>query len=203
MQTIFFDFGNVIGHFDHGRALRRLLQHTDRSAEQLRSLMYANDLEIRFETGRATVEEVFAVGREHGGLTCSHEEFVDAFCDIFSHHEPMAELVAELKRSGYRLALASNTNPAHYSKFRVMFADVLQHFDAIVVSHEVGARKPHAEFFERADRVAGAQRDRSLFIDDLADNVHAARAHGWQAIQYRQMDELRAELRRLGVRLER
>jgi glucose-1-phosphatase len=202
IRTVLFDFGNVVAFFDHQRALRRLLAHTDRTADQLLALMYYNDLEYRYECGELTTDEVFAMAREVGGLRCSQDEFVAAFCDIFSPNPPVAELVGRLKHNGYRLVLASNTNAAHYAHYREAFRDVLAHFDAIAVSHEAGARKPHPKFFEYAHRLAGGERAECVFIDDLADNVEAARAFGWRAIQYTAFEELLAGLKALGVRVD-
>jgi putative hydrolase of the HAD superfamily len=202
IRTVLFDFGNVVAFFDHQRALRRLLAHTDRTADQLLALMYYNDLEYHYECGELTTDEVFAMAREVGGLRCSQDEFVAAFCDIFSPNPPVAGLVGRLKHNGYRLVLASNTNAAHYAHYREEFRDVLAHFDAIAVSHEAGARKPHPKFFEYAHRLAGGERAECVFIDDLADNVAAARAFGWRAIQYTAFEELLAGLKGLGVRVD-
>ena len=37
IKTLLFDFGNVVAFFDHDRAVRRLLPHTDLTAEQFGS----------------------------------------------------------------------------------------------------------------------------------------------------------------------
>jgi len=41
--------------------------------------------------------------------------------------------------------------------------------------------------------------DECLFIDDKPENVQAAIQHGWQGIVYRDFDDLRAQLREVGV----
>jgi len=202
IKTIVFDFGNVIAFFDHERAVRQLLRHTDRTREQLFELMYHDDMAYRYERGEATTEELFAVGRDAGGLRCTQDEFVAAFCDIFWPNPPMADLVPRLKEQGYRLVLASNTNPAHYARFREQFREVLAHFDAIVVSHEAGARKPHPRFFEHAHRQSVCNKAECVFVDDLADNVEAARGFGWNAVQYTRFDDLIPDLRTMGVRID-
>jgi glucose-1-phosphatase len=199
IKTILFDFGNVIAFFDHARAIRQLLPHTDRTAEQLRQLIYYNDLDCRYERGEVTTEEVFAVGQEIAGLRCTLDQFVAAFCDIFWSNPPMDDLIPRLKRAGYRLVLASNTNAAHYERYREQFRDTLSHFDAIAVSHEAGARKPHAKFFEYAHKLTGFEKGECLFVDDLAENVATAREFGWRAVQYTKFDDLAAELLRHGI----
>jgi putative hydrolase of the HAD superfamily len=199
IKTILFDFGNVVAFFDHRRGLQRLLPHTDRTPEQLVGLIHYNDLAIRYECGELTTEDVFAAAREVGGVRCSQDDFVSAFCDIFWPNPPMEDLIPRLKRSGYRLVLASNTNAAHYARFRQQFRDVLGHFDAIAVSHEARARKPQAKFFEYAHKLAGCDKAECVFVDDLLENVTAAREFGWRAIQYTRFDDLVPELRKLGM----
>ena len=201
-RTILFDFGNVVAFFDHDRAMRRLLAHTDRTAEQLWALLYKDGLADRYECGQVTTDELFAVSRDRGGLRCDRAEFVDAFCDIFWPNPPMADLIPRLKANGYRLVLASNTNAAHYERYREQFKDLLGHFDAVAVSHEAGARKPHPQFFEYAHRRAGCEKDECLFVDDLLANVTAAREFGWHAIHYTRFDDLVPALRAAGVRVD-
>jgi glucose-1-phosphatase len=199
IRTIFFDFGNVVAFFDHDRAIRRLLGHTNHTAEHLWQLVYQDDLAYRYERGQVTTDDLFAVARDKGGIGCTRAEFVDAFCDIFWPNPPMADLIPRLKANGYRLVLASNTNVAHYEHFRDQFRDVLSHFDAIVVSHEAGARKPELGFFAYAHELADCQKSECLFVDDLLANVTAARQFGWHSIQYTRFDELIPALRVAGV----
>ena len=40
---------------------------------------------------------------------------------------------------------------------------------------------------------------KALFIDDLPENVAAARKLGWNALRYKDPDRLKRELRRLGL----
>jgi HAD superfamily hydrolase (TIGR01493 family) len=202
IRTILFDFGNVVAFFDHDRALRRLLTHTDRTAEELWRLFYQDNLADRYECGQVTTDELFAAARDAGGLRCSRAEFVDTFCDIFWPNPPMADLIPRLKAHGYRLVLASNTNAAHYEHYREQFKDLLAHFDAIAVSHEAGARKPHPRFFEYAHRLAACAKDECLFVDDLEANVIAAREFGWQAIHFTRFDDLVPALRAAGVQID-
>jgi FMN phosphatase YigB (HAD superfamily) len=202
IKTILFDFGNVLAFFDHQRAVRQLLPYTDLTAEELVNLIYYNNLEYRYECGEVTTEEVFAVGKELGGLRCTLDQFVAAFCDIFWPNPPMSDLIPRLKQAGYRLVVASNTNPAHYAHYREQFRDLLVHFDAIAVSHEAGARKPSPKFFEHAHRLAKCDRSECVFVDDLAENVAAARQFGWNGVHYTRFDELVPELRRVGVRVD-
>ena len=202
IRTILFDFGNVVAFFDHERAIRRLLAHTDATPEHLWQLVYHDNLAERYECGEATTEDLFAVARDKGGLRCPQAEFVDAFCDIFWPNPPMADLVPRLKAAGYRLVLASNTNAAHFQRYKEQFKDLLVYFDAIAVSHEAGARKPDRAFFEFAHTLTGCAKTECLFVDDLLVNVTASREFGWNATQYTRFDDLIPDLRAAGVRVD-
>lgn len=199
IKTILFDFGNVLAFFDHERALSQLLLHTDQKDQQFRQLIYLDNLAERYECGQVTTDEVYAIACKHGGLRCTKEQFVHAFCDIFWLNPPVAELIPRLKKSGYRLVLASNTNEAHYAKYREHFKDVLAHFDAISVSHEAGTRKPHEQFFAHTHSLTGCEKNECVFIDDLAENIAAAKAFGWNAVQLTEFEELMPQLQALGV----
>jgi len=54
--------------------------------------------------------------------------------------------------------------------------------DTIVYSHEVGIEKPDPRIFELALARLGVRPEESLFLDDLAIHVEAARALGMKAV---------------------
>jgi glucose-1-phosphatase len=56
--------------------------------------------------------------------------------------------------------------------------------DEIVYSHEVGIEKPDPRIFELALARLGVRPEESIFLDDLAVHVEAARALGMKAVLY-------------------
>jgi putative hydrolase of the HAD superfamily len=198
IQTIVFDFGNVIGFFDHSPAISRLAAHASVDAATIRSSIYGGDLEDAYESGRISTAEFLQQLRTLCQLRCSDEEAGAAYGDIFWPNEPLCALVPQLKPR-YRLLLGSNTSELHSRQFRRQFADTLRHFDALVLSHDVGVRKPKAAFFEHTRRLAGCAPQACLFIDDLPANVKGAIACGWQGIVYHSFDDLRQRLSELGI----
>jgi putative hydrolase of the HAD superfamily len=198
IQTIVFDFGNVLGFFDYARAIARLAPHAGITAEAIRASVYGGELEDAYESGRIGTTEFLCRLRQLCQLRCTDEEAGAAFADIFWPNEPVCTLVPRLKPR-YRLLLGSNTCDLHARQFRRQFADTLRHFDALVLSHEVGVRKPTAAFFEHARDLAGCGPQECLFIDDLRANVDGAVACGWQGIVYRGFDDLNQRLTALGI----
>lgn len=90
---------------------------------------------------------------------------------------PMFDLVEELRDLGIRVGLLSNSWGNTYPRERI---DAL--FDPVVISGEVGLRKPQAAIYELALARLGIPADRVLFVDDAEPNVLGARAAGLRGL---------------------
>jgi HAD superfamily hydrolase (TIGR01509 family) len=198
LKTVIFDFGNVVGLFDHGQTLRRLTPHTDLSAEEMFARVYVGTLEDEVEKGLISTPEFLARVHALWELRCDIEFLDRSIADIFTPNPEVCALIPQL-RPRYRVLLGSNTNHLHATQFRRQFAEVLSHFDALVLSFEIGHRKPFAGFYEHCQTLAQAEPHEIVFIDDLTANIAAARTHGWHGIVYRPGEGLAQKLQALGV----
>jgi putative hydrolase of the HAD superfamily len=91
------------------------------------------------------------------------------------HHGPLLERLARR----HRLAVVSNFDYTPTALAILDTAGVRDLFAAIVVSDEVGWRKPRADIFEEAIRRTGVEPRRTLFVGDRADiDVVGAHAVG-------------------------
>jgi putative hydrolase of the HAD superfamily len=198
IKTIIFDFGNVIGFFDHRRITRRLAKETGLAEELWQRLLFDPALEDDYDSGRISSAEFLRRVRQGVPLDVPEALLTEAFCDIFWPNAEVCGLVPQLA-SRYRLLVGSNTCELHAQKFRELFAATLHHVHAQVLSFEVGARKPKRAFFEHCRRLAECEPGECVFIDDLHRNVEGARACGLHGIVYRGFDALLVELKELGV----
>jgi FMN phosphatase YigB (HAD superfamily) len=198
-RTLVFDFGNVVGFFSHRLASERLAEYSDLSADEIHKQLWDSRLEDEYEANRITTAEFLRRTREACRLRCPDAVLLPIYTDIFyAPNQPVVDLLTRLKPR-YRLVLASNTNELHAKQFLRQFAEALQPFDAVVLSHEVGARKPTGPFFAACQRVAQAAPGECLFIDDLAANVAGAEKAGWHGILYMGYADLCEKLAALGV----
>jgi putative hydrolase of the HAD superfamily len=196
--TIVFDFGNVLGLFSHRRAAEQLAAYSTDSPERIQKHLFDGQLEDDYESGRISTHALMERVRENCHVACTDAQFAKAVGDMFTPNEPVCALVPRL-RPRYRLLLLSNTNDLHARQFTAQFADVLAHFDKLVLSYQVGLRKPDPAIYAYCERMAGVPPGEVLFIDDLPSNVEAARDHGWQGIVYRPGTDLRPQLAAAGV----
>lgn len=54
----------------------------------------------------------------------------------------------------------------------------------MIDSSEVGSRKPEPRIYEITQARLGVDHDRILFIDDIGQNLKAARQLGWQTVLF-------------------
>ena len=177
--ALIFDFGNVVAYFDYTRACELLGPRLGLTGEAF--LRHVRERGLTpvlqdYERGSIASEEFSRSVCALAGLDVPHDEFATAWADIFWLNEPVADLVRDLKASGYTLVLGSNTNALHAAQFRGQFAETLALFDRLVLSYEVGHIKPSAAFYHACAAAANAAPAECVFIDDLPENVEGAKA---------------------------
>jgi len=95
--------------------------------------------------------------------------------------ETMTGAVRRLRGAGVKTALLSNSwGGGAYERER--FGEL---FDAVVISGEVGARKPEREIYLIAAERLDVEPQECVFVDDLLQNVEGARAVGMEAFVHR------------------
>jgi glucose-1-phosphatase len=199
-----FDFGNVVGFYDHALTRNRFAAQLNLSAEQFEARVIGlgiPELARQFEMGKIGPDDFAHTVMSLAGLEMSFEEFGQAWADIFTPNEPIARLIGALKAQGYPLLLGSNTNILHARFYRRQFREVLDHFDHFILSCDVGEMKPDLAFFTACLSAASAPAGSCVFIDDALANVEGARAAGMVGLHYRDTPTLVAELRSLGVEI--
>ncbi|GAA3117586.1 hypothetical protein GCM10010466_05750 [Planomonospora alba] len=115
----------------------------------------------------------------------------------FQPVQPMYDMLAAARAAGLKTCLLSNSWANDYPRDSW---DGL--FDQVVISGEVGMRKPEPRIFEYALDLVGLSGPECVFIDDIEANVTAARALGITGVHHREPAETIAHLEGLfGVRL--
>lgn len=95
----------------------------------------------------------------------THRRELSRAAEFPAHHGPLLERLARR----HRLAVVSNFDYSPTARGILEAAGVLPLFEAVVVSDEVGWRKPHPDIFAAAFRRTGADPARTLFVGDRAD----------------------------------
>ena len=107
----------------------------------------------------------------------------------------MLDWVHRLKEAGFKLGILSNMPSDHGEEILRDF-DWIKEFDAIAFSYRLKATKPHEPIYRAALELLASLPAQTLFIDDIEENVEGARRIGMEAIHFRDVESLRAELTR-------
>ena len=200
IQTIFFDFGNVLAFFDHQRAIRELVKFTDLPAAELMALSLRHVPGRRLRDGADQQLEEYVQGATgYGPARLLRGRIPPSLLRYFlARNQEVCDLIPQLV-SRYRVVLASNTVDAHFNRYCADYNDVLRQFHHLVASHHAGPRKPDRRFFEYAHRHAKAEPGACLFVDDVAANIATAEDFGWKGILYQADGTLADKLRDAGI----
>ncbi|RMF21974.1 MAG: HAD family phosphatase, partial [Deltaproteobacteria bacterium] len=101
-------------------------------------------------------------------------------------------LIEEVRRLRRRMPTALLTNNVReWREGWRSLIDVDSLFDVVVDSSEVGTRKPERRIYEITRERLGVGHDEIFFVDDIGQNLKAARSLGWQTYLYTDADALR------------
>lgn len=203
INDLLFDLGQVLVPFDRDMGLNRLrpylpphqarLLDEDKAAFLEQFTEPANSLEtgeIEFDLFRRVVENIL-------GVRIGGEDFRMIWCDIFRLDNGMVALGESLSRR-YGTWLVSNTSRAHYEWIVGKFPQI-NFYKGSALSFELGVMKPADEYYSKAIERFGIDPARSIFIDDLAENVEGAIRAGMHGIVFTGREALVDGLRELGV----
>jgi epoxide hydrolase-like predicted phosphatase len=163
-----------------------------------------------------TFQELFgkmkSTGRDGSLGTCSEEEWLRGLREISGMNQTQTDefmedfwvwylgtLNAELTdyfrdlRPGYQTAILSNSFLGARAKEQALygFEDIT---DVIIYSHEVGMAKPDPRIYALTCEKLGVQANEIVFLDDLEENIIAAREFGMQAVWFKDNTQAIAEI---------
>ena len=193
---ILFDLGNVLIEL-HADGLGRAAAALGSAPERLLALFNENGMAQEIALGKLSPEEFVERINRRFGVSFTRANVVSWFGPELAVVFPeVPELIASLK-GRYGLAILSNTFFGHWDYFMAM--DLAWQFDALLASHLIGFCKPDPRAYRAALDRMGAAAAETVFVDDLAENVEAARAIGFTAFQSTTPGELIRGLQRAGV----
>jgi epoxide hydrolase-like predicted phosphatase len=156
-----------------------------------------DDLVHDFETGHVSEEE-FSIAfsarlREEAGAEVEADRLVERIFEGLELVEEMMSVVVAIRRAGYKTALCSNSwglGLYPYDRFPEMF-------DVVVISGEVGMRKPNRDIFDLTLEKLDLPAPTCVFVDDHPGHLKGAAEVGMQTVLHRTPEETIAELERI------
>ncbi len=195
-RALLTDVGNVIAPFFLDRFTRHLSELVELPAAEVDRRLYqemsgafsvgsqgCQGIHRGILTGEVKPDDYFAEVQRRLGSNLRPTLFWYAFREVFEPNRRLVGLWERLRREGKvgRIVLVTDADPV-----RLEWALRMTGFkpDAVVASFDVGRLKPDESMFRQALHLAGAGPQDCLFVDDLTENVQAARELGIESVQY-------------------
>ena len=121
----------------------------------------------------------------------------------------MVNALEKLKKENFTLACLTNNfnsgdkNQSALDDINEERTKIMNNFDFIIESKELGIRKPDVEFYLKALEISGADPKKTIFLDDLGINLKPAKELGMTTIKVLDSDQALKELGNLvGINFE-
>jgi epoxide hydrolase-like predicted phosphatase len=196
IRAVIFDFGGVLIRQADERPRLELARQLGVPLSRIDQLVFYSDSAQRASRGEIPVSMHWeavrqALGISPGGMP----EFLDKYWSADEVNWSLVEYIQKL-RLHYKVGLLSNAwDDLRQTMHQRWNIDVL--FDVLIISAEVKLVKPDPRIFRLAVEHLQVQPGEALFVDDVAENVDAARQVGLAAIHYLDWQQTLDELKRV------
>ncbi len=197
IKAVIFDVGGVLVRTEDRSPRHAWDAKLGLAPGETEEIVFNSEMGQAAQRGEVSDEALWAWIGKHLALGDELEAFRAAFWQGDVLDEALIAWIRTL-RPTYQTAIISNATDVLRSHLtnNLRIADA---FDLIVGSAEEGIMKPRAEIYERTLARLGREPHETVFIDDFAHNIAAARELGMAAIHYQPGVDLIAEFAQLGV----
>lgn len=203
IKGIIFDIGRVLVRVDIRRAQQGLAAGLNLTPEELWSAIEKDPRWRDWQEGRMSARDWHQNLSNRLGIRMNFEEFQKVWNSALDP-EPIHpdSLFRDLAKT-HTLGLLSNTDPIHvaYLESTYKFFD---HFPKAVRTYScvAGSSKPNPLIFREALRACKLRADQTVYIDDIAAFVEAAKGLGMEGVHFEAPEQLRRDFAALGVGTE-
>ncbi len=182
IKALLFDLGGVVIDIDFNRVFASWAGYANQSIEVIKARFSFDSHYERHERGEIEASEYFASLRKSLGINITDDEFLKGWNSIYVGEIPgvaklLSDIIEKLPIYGF-----TNSNAAHQSVWSIRFENILNLFERMFVSSEMGKRKPEPEAFRLISGEIGMKPENILFFDDSIGHVEGARAVGMKAV---------------------
>lgn len=198
IRAIFWDVGGVLltnawDHTERTAALEHF--HLDEKEFHARHEMVVSS----FERGKITLDEYLDRTVFYRQQPFTRDVFRKYMLSLSRPFPEVLEFAQALSGSGKYFMGTINNESRELNNYRIETFGLRKIFRVFVSSCFVGLRKPEPEIYRLALEITQIPAEECCFIDDRATNLESAAKLGMQTIQMQQVEQLRADLGKLGV----
>jgi len=124
--------------------------------------------------------------------------FITAYRKNFKFNNQLFKQALSLKKKGYKIAILSDQ--WYLSKKAFVSSKLRKNFSPVIISCDVGVRKPDVKIFKLILKKLKMPAQDVLFIDNQQWNVKAAKKLGMKVILFKSNEQTKKALEKFGIR---
>ncbi|HSP15750.1 MAG TPA: HAD family phosphatase [Thermoanaerobaculia bacterium] len=193
------DLGNTVIKLAYERVIESICREASVDRDELLDIFEMAGGYRDMERGATTFWQFHEFLGERAGYRGTVRDLHEIWANFFDGPTPGIEDLLARIRQKYRIAFLSNSNEVHAEVIPKQFAGLFERDDRFIFSYRFKVAKPDPEMFHRALETIGAQASDVVFIDDLIENVIAARGIGIRSFQCTDAQALLKQLQGEGL----
>lgn len=202
IKAVFFDLGNVLVRFDINILINGFSGSKRLTPEKLEKYIMRSKTGKSYMEGKISSSIFYTRTKRELKMKYKFNEFYKIWNSMFYPYPEMENITLKIKEKypDIKLLLVSDTNQAHFDHIKEAYP-FINIFDHFVLSYEVGKMKPHPYIYNEALKIAGTLSKDTIYIDDRADLIKAARSMGICAYQFTGHQKLLEDLEKHGLKI--
>lgn len=190
-MNIIFDLGNVLIEWNKEKILSKICKN-DLEYNLFNKFVFQSNLWIDLDNGKISLEFlenqlIDEMGHQYQDqiheLVWNWFNYVDLYDEVY-------ELIKQLKKKNFQIYVLSNTSSIFHILLDSVLSKVSSVLDGYVISCEVKMIKPQKEIYLSLVNKYQLDIKDCIFLDDLEENVEAARTLGIKAFQIKERKEI-------------
>jgi 2-haloacid dehalogenase len=199
VNAVVFDLGGVLLDWDPRYLYRKLFAGDEAAMEQFLTDVCTRQWHAAHDLGGSVTQACVELAARHPEQAELIRAWAERSEEMVAGPIPgSVAILADLQRRGVPCYALSNMEAETFPLRLQRFA-FLRSFDGHVISGLEGMVKPDPRIYRLLLRRYDLPAARTLFIDDNADNVTAARAAGMRAVRFESPLVLRGQLESIGL----
>ena len=203
IKAVIFDIGGVLAlsTFPINSAKNHHLGAHEQAAKQLNISLdqYFDSIDSIYSRSiEGTITKKQVIRSMSANLNISKKKleklFVSVYKKMFKQNKRLYSFAFNLRKKGYKIAILSDQ--WHLSKEALMPKNLVKHFDEVIVSCDIGMRKPNKKIFILILKKLKIRSENALFVDNQNWNINAAKKIGMNAILYKNNNQLFSEIKK-------
>ncbi|NND89602.1 MAG: HAD family phosphatase [Granulosicoccus sp.] len=182
LSNLILDIGNVICEWNPEELMASAFDDPAARREAL-SVTVGNPDWLSLDRGTLSVEE--AISRAQARTALDPDGIARIYANLCTSLLPLPatmEAMHRAKAAGVPLFILSNMQ-VHAWEYLASHYDCWTACEGVVVSCDTGHIKPEAAIFHYLCERFSVTPESCVFVDDMAENIEAARAYGMQGVQ--------------------